>query len=201
MTKPDLGAAAQFLAASGRVLDRRTFQRLFEGGGAGPVRDAIAAYRNPDGGFGHDLEPDGRCPDGQPAAIELALRTLDEADAWGDDLVSGACGWLQANAPAGGGAAFAESSVERWPHAPWQVPEAGRPATLISTGQIAGTLHARGRSTRGWIGPRSSSGRGSTCRMKQPPGSVPTTCAACCASCAPTTGFPDCGQVRAPSQP
>ena len=57
-----LDAAKTFLATQARVLDRRRFERLFAGGGARPVRDAVAAYRNPDGGFGHALEPDGRTP-------------------------------------------------------------------------------------------------------------------------------------------
>ena len=126
------------------MLDRRRFERLFGSGAAGPVRDAVAAYRNPDGGFGHGLEPDGRAPATQPAAIELGLRILDEADAWDEGLVTGACDWLQANAPAEGGSLFVEQTIEGWPHAPWWVPEPGRPASLVSTGQIAGTLHARG---------------------------------------------------------
>ena len=82
MTKPDMDAAARYLAANGRVLERRRFERLFADGGAGPVRDAVAAYRNADGGFGHALEPDGRCPGSQPLAIEFALRVLHETDAW-----------------------------------------------------------------------------------------------------------------------
>jgi len=42
---PDFDAAADFLAGA-RVLDRRVFERLFSGGPAEPVRDAVAAYRN-----------------------------------------------------------------------------------------------------------------------------------------------------------
>jgi hypothetical protein len=57
MSIPDIAAAEQFIAAHGRVLDGRRFGRLFRGGEAQPVRDAVAAYRNPDGGFGHGLEP------------------------------------------------------------------------------------------------------------------------------------------------
>jgi hypothetical protein len=144
MCRPDRDAAALFLAANARVLDRRRYERLFAGGDATPVRDAVAAYRNPDGGFGHGLEPDGRAPASQPAAIEIALRVLHQADAWDPGLVADACDWLQANAPAEGGAVFAEPTIEGWPHAPWWVPEPGRPASLASTGQIAGTLHARG---------------------------------------------------------
>src|SRR6266567_4641633 len=58
MDAPDFNAAAGFVAANARVLDRRRFQRLFENGPATAVRDAVAAYRNEDGGFGHALEPD-----------------------------------------------------------------------------------------------------------------------------------------------
>ena len=148
MNAPDFKAAAAFIAASARVLDRRRFQRLFEGGPASAVRDAVAAYRNEDGGFGHALEPDCRAPGSQPAAVEMALRILDEADAWDEGLVRGACDWLTAVAPAEGGAAFVEPTLDGWPHAPWWVPEEGpghsRPASLIATGMIAGTLHARG---------------------------------------------------------
>jgi hypothetical protein len=139
-----LDTAEHFLAASGRILDRRRFERHFRNGDADRVRDAVAAYRNDDGGFGHALEPDGRTPGSQPAAVQLALRTLDQADAWDAELVGGACEWLERTAPAEGGTAFVLPSVEGWPHAPWWVPEDGLPASLITTGPIAGTLHARG---------------------------------------------------------
>jgi hypothetical protein len=143
-TKPDLTAAAQFLAGSGRVLERRRYDRLFGGGDAAPVRDAVAAYRNADGGFGNALEPDCRAPVSQPAATEQALRILHEADAWDAGLVLAACDWLERSAATGGGAVFVDAGIEGWPHAPWWVPEEGRPASLIQTGMIAATLHARG---------------------------------------------------------
>ena len=139
---PDLDAAHHFLAAHGRVLDLRRFERLFLGGDAAPVRDAVAAYRNADGGFGNALEPDGRTPHSQPAATEQALRILDQADAWDDDLAAGACDQLQATAPPEGGAVFVAANVEGWPHAPWWQPQEG--FSLISTGQILGSLLARG---------------------------------------------------------
>jgi hypothetical protein len=143
MSSPDIDSARQFLAANARVLESRRFERLFAGGDPGPVRDAVAAYRNPDGGFGHALEPDGRSPGSQPLAIEFGLRALDEADAWDAGLAEAACGWLEARAPAAGGAVFVDPSIEGWPHAPWLVPEDGHPASLITTGLLAATLHAR----------------------------------------------------------
>jgi hypothetical protein len=144
MAGPDIHAAEQFLAANGRVLDRRRYERLFHDGDAKPVRDALAAYRNPDGGFGSGLEPDGRTPATQPVAIEVALRTMDECDVWDDELVAGALDWLEANAPGEGGAVFVQPNVEGWPHAPWWVPQDGLRASFFSTGLIAATLHARG---------------------------------------------------------
>ena len=142
MTSPDIHAAEHFLAANARVLEKRKFERLFGGGEAGPVRDAVAAYRNPDGGFGQALEPDTRSPGSQPLATDFALRSLLDTDAWDAALAEGACAWLAATAPAGGGAVFVTESAGGWPHAPWMVPEDGQPASLISTGLLAGTLHA-----------------------------------------------------------
>lgn len=141
---PDFDAAAGFLAAHSRVLDRRLFHRLFAGGAPGPVRDAVAAYRNDDGGFGHGLEPDLRTAASQPAAVEMALRIMDVAGAWDERLVRAACDWLVTVAPAEGGAALPGPTVNQGPHAPWWVPAEGNPVSLIQTGQIAGVLFARG---------------------------------------------------------
>src|ERR1700730_10666550 len=125
MNTPDFNAAAAFVAANARVLDRRRFQRLFEDGPAEPVRDAVAAYRNDDGGFGNALEPDCRAPGSQPAAIDMALRIMDDAAAWGVDLVRGAGDGVAAVAPAEGGSSFVQPTLDGWPHAPWWVPEEG----------------------------------------------------------------------------
>jgi hypothetical protein len=147
---PDFDAAAEFVAAHARVLDRRVFQRLFQGGAPAPVRDAVAAYRNDDGGFGHALEPDLRTPASQPAAVEMALRIMDLADAWDEHLVRAAIDWLAGVAPSEGGATFVLPTLTEGPHAPWWAPAEGNPVSLIQTGQIAGTLYARGF-THPWL--------------------------------------------------
>jgi hypothetical protein len=146
MTSPDidLAAAERFLAGHGRVLEQRRFECLFGSGRPGYVRDAVTAYRNPDGGFGHALEPDGRGPGSQPLAADFALQTLDEADAWDDGLVLGLLEWLEAGAPREGGVVAVAENIRGWPHAPWWEPEAGGGASLITTGLLAGTLHRRG---------------------------------------------------------
>jgi hypothetical protein len=150
MNAPDFDAAGAFIAGNARVVDRRRFERLFGDGDAQPVRDAVAAYRTADGGFGHALEPDCRAPGSQSLAVEMALRIMDETDAWDEALVRGACDWLAAVAPAEGGAAFVEPTLADWPHAPWWVAEEGHPASVICTGLIAATLHAR-RFSHPWL--------------------------------------------------
>jgi hypothetical protein len=143
MDKPDLDAAEQFLAGHARVVEWRRFERLFRAGDAGPVRDAVAAYRTADGGFGFAFEPDGREPGSQPSAVSLAFRILDEADAWDEELVTGACDWLERTAPAEGGTTFVAPTIEGWPHGPWWQATEGLPASILSTGFVAGTLHGR----------------------------------------------------------
>jgi hypothetical protein len=84
---PDFDAAAAFMAGQARVVDRRLFQRLFPGGASGSaaaVRDAVAAYRNCDGGFGFALEPDCRAP--LPSSLARGLFSGATIDAHLDHL-------------------------------------------------------------------------------------------------------------------
>ena len=64
----DLDAAAQFMAAHARVLDRRRLGVLLGTGDAAGLLAALDGYRNPDGGYGWGLEPDLRVPQSQPLA-------------------------------------------------------------------------------------------------------------------------------------
>src|ERR1700750_1740167 len=111
MNTPDFSAATAFVAANARVLDRRRFERMFEDGPAAPVRDAVAAYRNDDGGLGHALDRDCRARGSQPAAVAMALHIMDETGAWDEDLVRGACDWLAAVGPPAGGAGLRRAGV------------------------------------------------------------------------------------------
>ncbi|MFC7614172.1 hypothetical protein ACFQV2_12105 [Actinokineospora soli] len=76
-----ISAAQEFLYHHARVLDRHRFAYLFAGGDPDQVLRALDAYRNPDGGYGHALEPDGRGPDSQPLATLTALMVLTEVGA------------------------------------------------------------------------------------------------------------------------
>ncbi len=71
-------ATRSFVRTHGRVLEVRLAEVLLDGAPARPVFQALEAYRNADGGFGHGLEPDLLAPDSQPLAADFAFAILDE---------------------------------------------------------------------------------------------------------------------------
>src|SRR3954453_4178470 len=89
-----LARGRDFIIKEGRILEQRLAETVFDGAPATPVVDALRAYQNGDGGFGHGLEPDKLCPDSQPLDVEVALRTFTLARTTAADLVQRACEYL-----------------------------------------------------------------------------------------------------------
>jgi hypothetical protein len=145
-----LDAAAGFVWRTGRLLDRHRFVHLFLDGDREPVLAALAAYQNPDGGFGNALEPDLRGPDSQTEPVEVAFWVLDEVDAMDDPMVARACDWLVTASTAEGGVPFVLPSALEYPRAPWWQTEPDPPAGLVPTAAIAGLLH-RHRVAHPWL--------------------------------------------------
>jgi hypothetical protein len=121
----DLHAAEQFVLANGRLLDRHRLAVLLHDAPRAPVLDALRAYRNADGGFGHALEPDVRAPDSEPASTLHALDVLVELDARDDPMIAGAAAWIATIADPDGGVPFVMPTAAAYPHAPWMVPSQG----------------------------------------------------------------------------
>jgi hypothetical protein len=69
-------AGDRFLLSQARLLERRLFATCFPGQPAAKVADALRGYQNDDGGFGHALEPDKRCPASLPVDVETAFQAL-----------------------------------------------------------------------------------------------------------------------------
>lgn len=114
-------AARNFLLTQGRPLEQAKYLWLFEGGSVDEVYHALAAYQNPDGGFGHGLEPDLQTPDSSALATSVALQTLRHVDAPVDhSLVQDAMRWLVDNFDGGNDRwAFIPPVTDNAPHAPW----------------------------------------------------------------------------------
>ncbi len=113
--------ALAFVEQYCRPLEYHLLRWLLGFGNAAAVVGELSAYQNPDGGFGHGLEPDFWLPDSSPMATSRALQILVELP--GDDarrMEQQAVSYLDASfdretlqwesVPA---------SVNEYPHAPW----------------------------------------------------------------------------------
>ena len=76
MTDDVLAAGRAFLVREGRLIERRLAMVVFDAADAWGTVDAVRAYRNDDGRFGHGLEAR-QTMSGQPAIdVECALDIL-----------------------------------------------------------------------------------------------------------------------------
>ena len=143
----DIDAARQFVHANGRVIERHRLATLLDGAPTEPLLTALRAYRNPDGGFGHALEPDVRCPGSQTAATLQALEVMVEAGATDDPMLTDAADWVAATALPDGGLPTVLPSAAGYPRAPWMEPSDG---SGFLTFAIAGLLWRAGAGKR-WL--------------------------------------------------
>ena len=96
---------AAFMQTHARLLDRRRYAHLT---GAGvDVRAALAAYRNPDGGYGSGLEPDLRDTASQPVAALHAFEVFEELAPEPVPETTALCDWLGRITLPDGGLPFA----------------------------------------------------------------------------------------------
>ena len=121
----DLAAAEQFMHANARLLDRHRLAASVRNAPADKVLEALRPYQNPDGGFGHALEPDVRCPQSQPAATLQALQVLAGVQRLDHPMVAEAADWLESIAEPDGGVTTVLPTAAGHPHAPWMVPSHG----------------------------------------------------------------------------
>jgi hypothetical protein len=115
----DIDAARRFVLANARLLDRHRLAVLVDDAPVTLVLDALRAYRNPDGGFGHALEPDVRAPQSEPSSTLHALEVLDEVGRLDDPMVADAAAWLASIAEPDGGVPFVMPTAMDHPRAPF----------------------------------------------------------------------------------
>jgi hypothetical protein len=136
----DIRNAHRFVALHGRLIDRRRIA-----GDPGLIRSALAAHRNPDGGFAF-LEPDLPDAASQPIAALAALEVLHEIGAAaGDPLLAGLAAWLQSVTNADGGVPnVLPYDADAVPHAPWMAPDPAAPSALLMTAALAAAAQRAG---------------------------------------------------------
>jgi hypothetical protein len=146
----DTHAARRFVTLHARLIDRRRMD-----GDAALVRSALAAYQNPDGGFGY-LEPDLPDRGSQPITALAALEVLHEIEAAPDDpLIADLGRWLETVTHPDGGLDFVlPYDPAAIPHAPWMAPPDERSSSLHMTAAVAAAAHRAGMADgpgRAWL--------------------------------------------------
>ena len=117
-------AARAFITRHARPVDLAVYQYHFEQGDSNRVVEALGAYQNPDGGFGHGLEPDFWNPASSPIATNDAIITLHRVGALrkGSAMVQGIVRYLRSRDAFDAQQRhwlFAMDSNRDYPHAIW----------------------------------------------------------------------------------
>ena len=132
--------AETFIWKNARLIDRHLFAYHFKYGSSEAVISTLLAYQNADGGFGHALEPDIRCPDSQPVPVEHALKILDMVG-FNTHITQKACDYLLTITTPEGGVPWLLPSAHAYPRAPWWNAQENQPASLNPTAGLAALLH------------------------------------------------------------
>lgn len=118
-------AARRFIEAHARDLEVARFHFHFDGAPPEPLLDALAAYQNADGGFGHALEPDFRAAQSSALCTSHAFQILRATRTPGESpLVTKALAYLVDTLDQEQGCWHIIPRLEEpAPHAPWWNPD------------------------------------------------------------------------------
>jgi hypothetical protein len=152
----DLDAARGFMAQHARLLDRRRFGVVVDGDPPESALAALAAYRNPDGGYGSGLEPDLRSRTSQPGPALHAFEVFDDILPATSDAAVELCDWLASVSLPDGGLPFALPVGDPAGSAPFWVEADPAVSSLQITAVVAENAHrvAAGDSrvaSHGWL--------------------------------------------------
>jgi hypothetical protein len=142
-----LEQGANFIWENARLLERVIFEHRFCGGSGARILDVLRTYQNPDGGFGHALEPDLRAPDSQPLFAEFGLRTLYECGLRDAEMAYRACEFLAQHADLERGIPPLLASSRNYPQAAhwsdpkWELPSMDRLTGLVGLVNGQGVRH------------------------------------------------------------
>ena len=119
--------ARRYIEEQGRPLERALAEYRFSGAWESAVLHELVRFQNPDGGFGHGLEPDVRTPSSSALATALGLKVLRDLGCNAEDsMVRGAVEYLLSTMDeAGCSWRPVPLDVNDAPHAPWWHDEDG----------------------------------------------------------------------------
>jgi len=121
LKKHILSQSKKSLWSEGEPLTQSLFRHEIEAADPAGVIKSLAAYQNPDGGFGHNLEGDFELPDSSPMATSVGFQILLAVNASSQDtLVQGGIKYLlNTYRPERKGWITIPPQVNNYPHASW----------------------------------------------------------------------------------
>ncbi|GAA0255291.1 hypothetical protein GCM10009527_059080 [Actinomadura nitritigenes] len=137
----DLTKASDFMATHARLLDRRRFELLTGEGDRDAALAALNAYRNPDGGYGHGLEPDLRSRTSQPGPALHAFEVFAELAPVAAPEAAALCDWLETVTLPDGGIPFGVRIPDPAGCAPFWAGADPAASSLQITAVVAATAH------------------------------------------------------------
>ncbi|WP_414938062.1 hypothetical protein [Amycolatopsis sp. cmx-11-51] len=138
----DLESAATFMATQARLLDRRRFEVLFRDGDPAAALAALEGYRNPDGGYGHGLEPDCRSATSQPGGALHAFEVFAGVGPAISPRAAELCDWLASISLPDGGIPFALPMPDPAGSAPFWAEADSSVSSLQITAIVAVVAHS-----------------------------------------------------------
>ncbi|GAA1824573.1 hypothetical protein [Actinomadura chokoriensis] len=137
----DIDKASDFMAMHARPLDRRRFELLIGEGDKDALLAALNAYRNPDGGYGHGLEPDLRSRTSQTGPALHAFEVFEELAPFTAPEAVALCDWLESVSLPDGGIPFALPVPDPAGCAPFWADADTQTSSLQITAVVAAMAH------------------------------------------------------------
>ncbi|WP_339835481.1 hypothetical protein [Paenibacillus sp. FSL R7-0272] len=110
--------ARDFVYANGVLWEQGLFSYLFDGGSVERLYQCLLCYKNADGGWGHGLEHDIKCPDSHPLALEFLLTMGRDMNLPLTEVLTGTVDWVERNRYEDGSLKNPDS-LHKYPHASW----------------------------------------------------------------------------------
>lgn len=114
----DIEKARHYIHANGLLWERALWDYLFDGGSLARVHQTLLNYKNADGGFGHGLEHDIKCPQSNPLQLEFLLGIIHDTDLPVGRILSGTSDWVE-SIQKQDGSLTNPKEVLSYPHASW----------------------------------------------------------------------------------
>ncbi len=110
--------ARSYVHANGTLWERALWDYLFDAGPIERVHQTLLCYKNSDGGWGHGLEHDIKCPGSNPLQLEFLLSVLRDTGIPPGNLLMDTPQWVETIQQADGTLRNPTNLLE-YHHAPW----------------------------------------------------------------------------------